>query len=378
MRLDDLEEVVRQVREAAEVIAEDLGIPEEKRTPVELVDLLGGSCGLALEQVIPDFASQAPLAVLTDAASERAHGRPIPKYLTDRAARAVDDTVITFGRLASRGRPVRVRSFEDVDSSLVLTISAQPRPPYSPSGADVAAPPLRVIEVEFPPVAPPAEPGVARSIEPLAGTEPGRWLVELSGKVERLDDGAKRLTLRTDRKLVGPLQLDDEQFHAVDAEDARWKVVRVRGLSSAPELRVDAEIIDVAPHSGEPISSAVPATTSAAALQPVLDKLRSFRELVDGWDSYGGLAPRAGAVGDAEKFTLSLAMRGTAAAPFAAPVPTGSVQLEWESGEAYLELEFFGSGRIKGFRIHGDTEIVLDPVDRVRALELVEWFGGMT
>jgi hypothetical protein len=360
IRLEDLEEIVHQIRAASEVIADDLGVPPEQRTPVELVDLLGGSCGLAFEQLIPTSASQAPLAILADAASARARGGNTPKFLTAAALRAVDDTVSVFDGLASRGQPVRVRHYD---------------PAPSPGK------PREFIDVQFHARDPVVQfdPGAATKNEPAKPEDSKRasWLVEQSGTVERLDAGAKKLSLRTERRLIPSLQLDHEQFLAVDAEEARWKLVLVRGRSTAPELQSDSEVLDIKPHSGTAISSATPETEQAAAYQAVLDRLRSFALLRHDWDTYGALVPRPGAITDAEKFTLSLALGAGNSVPFAAPVPTGSVQLEWENQAAYLELEFFGKGEIKAFRVVEDEEILINPVERSRALELVRWFEGV-
>lgn len=70
-----------------------------------------------------------------------------------------------------------------------------------------------------------------------------------------------------------------------------------------------------------------------------------------------------------------LAMRGVAEAPFASPIASGAVQLEWELGDRYLELELTGDA-INLFRRHADTELSEHAITRSRAVALVDWFMG--
>jgi hypothetical protein len=380
LRLEDLEEIISQVRDAVEAIAEDLGIPEEKRTPVELVDMMGGSTGLAFEQQVPESYTQAPLAVLVDAASDQVQGLPPPKYLTDLSRRVINETVVTLARLASRGSPVRVLTYPDAPDPPAPAGDSEPF--ESTLGGQKflstfdGSPSSLVRMVAFPADVPPQVPEEAGTASPPVSGEPARWLVAQSGKVERLDEGAKKLTLRVGRRLVGPLQLDDEQFQAVDGDGVRWKTALVRARSSVPELRADSEVLDVTPHDAEPVSTFEPETTTAAAMAPVLRKLRRLRKLQRGWDSYTAEPPPPGAISDAEKLVLALAMREQLPVPFAAPVSTGAVQLEWESDERYLEFEFTGGGRIAAFRTAEDGEYTEERISRERALQLVAWFAG--
>lgn len=259
LKLPDLLDVVHEIQAATDAIADDLGIPEADRTQVELVDMLAGSSGLSFEQAAPEAATPAlvPLAVWSDAVADVAHGRPPPGYLTARSVAAIQQNVVVFHRLSARGSPVELRTTDDHGA------------PVSVVANQTSAQPVVQITKFVPPESIADEPSVAAM--PSTPAESAKWLVEASGKIDRLDDGAKKLTLRVSGRVV-QVQLSDEQFAVVDGDDVRWKEALVRARSVTPKLRSDSVVLDVLPHVGlPPVEAAKPESEGAIVMQETLD-----------------------------------------------------------------------------------------------------------
>lgn len=371
--LDDLEHVVAAVRTAADALADDLGISPQERAPVELVDLLDGSSGLVLEQVVPETSSYAPLAILADCVAMTARGERLPEFLTVLGREAVQRTAQAFAELGGRGRPVRVRRHADP----VMVRFLETFGIAEPQGEVLSEAAVRArwsLETPIPAVLPSFE-DAAPEVPAAAPDSGASWLVTDSGKVERLDEGMKRLTLRIGGRLVGPMQLDDEHFRAVDSDEARWQNVVVRARSSVPYLDKSSEVLDVTPLDGEMVRVVEPESERAAVVAPVLKKLDALAELQAGWDGHEGRPIRPEVLRDARKFLVALSMTDGLRAPFAAPISSGQVQFEWEGHGRYLELVFEGGGLISAFRVVGADEIDDPVINRARAMDLVRWFS---
>ena len=85
------------------------------------------------------------------------------------------------------------------------------------------------------------------------------------------------------------------------------------------------------------------------------NKLRSFLDLPEGWDSYGGLPIRASALKTAMKLLCSVAAANVRP-PSVVPTSAGGVQLEWHTNQADLELAVDPHGSVEVFLDMHDSE----------------------
>jgi hypothetical protein len=75
-------------------------------------------------------------------------------------------------------------------------------------------------------------------------------------------------------------------------------------------------------------------------LRQALAQLDAIEQLSPGWDSHGGDPPDQQIVHSARHLLLSLSILGDQLAkPHVHPTPSGGVQLHWESGPRYFEIE---------------------------------------
>ncbi len=114
-------------------------------------------------------------------------------------------------------------------------------------------------------------------------------------------------------------------------------VERVQGLSDE-SWRRGTEL--TAPQSGATTVIA-PEGPRIIALRRLSDRwvqgMRALLELTDGWDSYGGLAPRPLAVAVAASLMEWSSSLGVPD-PSVVPSPDGGIQLEWHQGGMDLEV----------------------------------------
>jgi hypothetical protein len=369
VRLDVLDMLIGRLRSTVTAVARDLGFSAAQMPPVELVDLVDGSAGLVLEQSVPAGETLCPLAVTIDAVAARTAGKPLPKLLTESVYDSIDAFAKVCAELGSRNIPIRLEATA----------------PGLPERATVLypVPPKALVERESPMAIDGEEENVDElplSADPPESVEErGEWILRLTGKVERLDEKTRRMWLRVAGKFI-QLKLDEEKFAVVDRDDARWKQVLVTARALVPELTPSAEVLQVLPADEHLDIEAVAVNEAASGLQPLLDRIEEFGHLPAKWDSYDA-HPITEAARRVAKSVLVLAVTAARARhvspilPFAVPVPRGTVQLEWEQGDCYLELEFFDERHIEYLRSVGE-ETAEGRATRDRALELVAWFEG--
>jgi len=106
----------------------------------------------------------------------------------------------------------------------------------------------------------------------------------------------------------------------------------------------------------------MPTTDTASPAGPfaeALAQIRGFRSLAPDWDSYGAAAINAESIAAAELLLQRVeAVFGTEFGDllppyFVAPVPTGGVQIEWQRGTTYFELELSAAGTLSYLGIAG-------------------------
>lgn len=92
-------------------------------------------------------------------------------------------------------------------------------------------------------------------------------------------------------------------------------------------------------YTGHTVTESRPTTHVVSWLQDVLTQLQAIAELPDGWDSYGAPQPDINKLKAARDLLLCLCKDTNLPKPYVNPTPSGGVQLEWEAGERYFELE---------------------------------------
>jgi hypothetical protein len=96
-------------------------------------------------------------------------------------------------------------------------------------------------------------------------------------------------------------------------------------------------------------------------LDTAAQQLSAIADLDTGWDSHGAAPPRLDIVDGAWSLLRSLSDTGFVPKPHIYPARSGGVQLEWEIGPYYLEIElisereanFFFSDAASGFEAEG-------------------------
>jgi len=79
----------------------------------------------------------------------------------------------------------------------------------------------------------------------------------------------------------------------------------------------------------------------------VYGKLDELRRLPENWDGDGGLPISEEIMGSASRLLAGLRTANrTLPIPFIAPIPNGSLQLEWRRNEKYFEIEFLDKDTI--------------------------------
>lgn len=366
--IDVLEIIVRKLRESVSAVAADLGIPESDVSQVDLVDLVDGCGGAVFEQSVRAIAAAqwVPLAVAVDAARSYAHDKTVSPILTQSSAAIVADMVEAYAEIAAAGTPVFLADdstwhvgenpIEVGHAVEVLATLALQRPKDEPETAKAEA---EKKEVDLPIV--------------------GEWLVVFTGTMRRLDKKDRGLWIETKDGLAYASRIGDALFRAADADKLRWKRVTVLCIASGPNTKSIKEVLHVTPADAGSIEfNATPLNEAARGLGAVMDKIESFANLEESWDSYAGRRINAKARKAASNFLLlaATALRTSSLkliTPFAAPLPNGSVQLEWERGHACLDLEFRDDGSIVFLRGYGEDYVEGD-ASREFALELVSWF----
>ncbi len=116
IRIDVLETLVHQLKETVLAVSKDLGLPEDAVSPLELVDLEGGSCRMVWEQSTSNHDIQAPLAYALEGLAAKSKGRPYRSILTDVARRSIDDLAAVCSSFGAVGIPIGVEEM-GVESS---------------------------------------------------------------------------------------------------------------------------------------------------------------------------------------------------------------------------------------------------------------------
>jgi hypothetical protein len=84
-----------------------------------------------------------------------------------------------------------------------------------------------------------------------------------------------------------------------------------------------------------------------------ISRLKSYLNLEENWDSYGGLPPRKNAVDQAISFVLSLDRKGYGIF-FTAPGPSGEILIELKSGNKTVEVTFDNEKNVTSALFIGD------------------------
>lgn len=364
VRLDALEAIAKQLQETLAGVADDLGLAPNEVGAVELVDLVDGSGGLVFEQIVP-AASLSPLEVVIDATIARSGRKRAPRILTARALQYVDDFLAVCDNLRGRGIPVSIetpRGGDEPSATGPSTGQAQAR--YVIPDMQMAARALAENVVS---------PGEVLTVVVSEGE---RWILRFTGMVQRLDGITKQMWIRHENKPKA-LKLSDEQFATADGNEARWQRVLVSAVSQSPAVESITEVLSVSPAAEDLMLEATPTNKAAELIAPTLARIATFAELPPGWDSYSAVPIAPGAVAAARSFLVlaaaDLRSRGVALVlPFAAPVGRGSVQLEWELGDRYLEIEFVSEKMMEYMRSTGGASAE-GPANTGKLLELVAW-----
>lgn len=360
-----LEGLIKRLREVLVAVAKDMG-EADALDSIELVDFKAGSSQLAFEQPQRD---DRPSVLDTSFAALRARAKslPLPPILTARSIGAVDNFAVHCGTMALAGIPVRIES----DPSVANDIDAGPVQFSVP----VAALPSEAIEREED--TSPTGDQAQEKERPASAVEP-EWAARFSGTIHRLAKFDSKMWVMVDEpaKLI-QAELTPEQFAEADADKARWKHVVVLARTSQPDPEHIEEVLELEP-SGDFVPLAFePLTVGAESVENVIVRLRSFLLLPKAWDSYSARPISQPAISAAISFLAStanqLAKKGIVLLPpFAAPLSTGAVQLEWEHGDRFLELEFQDKKKIRCLRGAGQIEIDC-LLSRSEAYEFVRW-----
>lgn len=115
------------------------------------------------------------------------------------------------------------------------------------------------------------------------------------------------------------------------------------------------------PRRGEADLISNPLRTSGRPPRATYDWLESAREQVSamadletGWDSQGADPPETAVLTGADNLLTSLRNSGYVPKPYVYPTRSGGVQLEWERGSRYFEIELVAPDEARFF--YSDTE----------------------
>lgn len=359
--LDQLDTLITELRVAVAGIQADLGLSDEGVGSVELVDFVDGSGGLQFEQSTVE-SSFVPLALAVDCAVLHMRGEPLPAILTMTGTAAITRFSDVLRRSATPDVPIRLGTAPRPESPLAQAA-------YEVSPMPTVAPEQAVEAIEK------ASLSAADSL-----IKPGEWLLTFTGVLEKLDGIHRKMWVNTTRG-TARAPLNPALFATADEDDMRWHRVTAVCIAGSPGVDKIRDTLHVRPaYSGAPDWKEVPMNEAARDISAVLDKIDAIGALKPGWDSYKAVQPSVGARQAARGFLLLAASvfateNRAIKLPFAAPTPDGRVQLEWETGEVYLELTFSASGSIEYLRMLGDDSVE-ERATRDRAIELLKWFHG--
>lgn len=360
IQLDLLGQLVVQLQEALRDVAADLGLSPDEIPPAELIDLAGSSTVLVVEQESP-ASSAGPLSLVSEAMADKARGQPYNKIFTRRATDRLDEFAALLGRLNSEGYPVGVEHslnghLPPLEEAQFVVVGIP-----APEGAEQ----LDVEDQEDYEVEAPATPSTVSD-----------WLVRFTADIHQLSRehviwlkvGGTSLSLKR--------PLSEELFQIADSDDARWKLVEITALATSQTLTSIVEILSVRPASVKIETDFMPLTEAAEQMREYVDRIERLADLDRDWDTYGAKRISAESIKAARAFMILAAAQSnteglTLPPPHIVPVSNGAVQLEWESGELGLELEFIGT-RIEYLRTVAE-DFVEGTATKARALELVAW-----
>lgn len=364
IRLELLKKIVDQLQETLREVQEDLGLYDEVRE-VELVDLQPGSTGLVWEQETFRNDIPIPLAVVTYEIASKARGRPPQAILTARGGRAINDLAAVLSSFSEQG--IRI-SVEDHSSDSLTADSSESSTraddvPLVPVSTSVSAPLFEVDELL----------SVAQALEPP------RWVLTFTATVQRLDRNRKLWFWAYGKVQVVPKQLSEDHFKIADSPEARWKRVSITATANGPSIESVDSILQIEPSDKEDPLNSIPVNDFAKIMQPAFDRLTLLSQLGEGWDTYKGKSIDKKAILNVRNFLLTAATvfaqkKRSLTLPFVAPISSGSLQLEWQNDDHYLELVFSKNNIIALRSV--DSHDVEKEVDTAGALELLFWCHG--
>jgi hypothetical protein len=134
---------------------------------------------------------------------------------------------------------------------------------------------------------------------------------------------------------------------------------RTRGNESADRL---AELLRIACHRRQ--------RRYGEWLEFAGEQLSSIAELEPGWDSNGSDPPSADAIAGTWNLLNSLYETGLVPKPHIYPARSGGIQLEWEIGPRYLEIELLSG--TEATYLYSDQESSIETEGRLREEESLD------
>lgn len=355
--LDALDELVTRLRNLVREVGRDVG----ESAALERIQLVGferGSTRLVFEE--EPLGNTSVLELSMRAASAISSGESPPEILTEAALNKAEAFATLGSELAEAGISVALAYESDgVPQSVPLRIPHRSRPPDDTPGR--TPPEIEASDVD--------EGGPV--LEPLD------WALRFSGQIERLDERECVMWVRVDGGDLVQVPLTRDLFEAADADDARWKHVAVLARSASAEVRGIQEVLELEPTEEQFPIAAEPLSESAQRLEPTFEKLMALAVLPARWDGYDAKPIPASVISAVRSFLAGVSKKLALAGielepPFVAPLSSGAVQLEWEVGARFLELEFKTRQSLVFLRGTADAEAE-GAATRSRGYELVRW-----
>lgn len=120
-------------------------------------------------------------------------------------------------------------------------------------------------------------------------------------------------------------------------------------------------------------ASKLPVVVAVDPVEDLVAKLYAYLSLPEDWDGYGGVAPSAKAVLDAEDFVRGLPSEMALPRPMIAG--DGEIGLYWKSEGGYAEATFVGSGEFKLFVQRGRETIFADNLPIRKSESIADFFA---
>lgn len=113
------------------------------------------------------------------------------------------------------------------------------------------------------------------------------------------------------------------------------------------------------------------------ALSELIETIKDFEKLDQGWDSYNGFPMNDSAVIPA--LEVAIATAKCRAYPSAVPLPTGGIGLRWETNKVELEIDVFPDGLFEGVLEYpetGEVREVTYPASLIAIMPLLNAYCG--